>query len=134
MKMAAAPVLAVAVPQQARTADKPPIQLHTDLHVKPEEEARLLEDFHALYLPRISKAPGFIEARLLKFRRANVGKAPEHFNYRLVQIFETEELRDAWTTAEGHKIAWHEAIESHVKVPFIAYLYDITAESIATRR
>ncbi len=109
------------------------IQLHTDLHVKLEEEQQLLEDFHKLYLPAIRKAPGFIDAKLVKFVKANIGKAPEHYNYRMIQVFETEEQREKWTLMEGHKVGWHTAIERHVQVPFIAYLYQVEAEYQPTR-
>ena len=112
---------------------KMPIQLHTDMHVKPEEEQQLIKDFHNLYLPAVKKAPGFIDATLVKFVKANIGKAHEHHNYRLVQVFETEELREKWTLMEGHKVAWHKAIESHVKVPFIAYLFQVTAAAKPSR-
>lgn len=118
------PALASAAP-----AAKHPIQLHTDLNVKLEEEKQLLEDFKKKYLPRVRKAPGFIDAQLLKFRKANIGEAPTGHNYRLVQTFASEELREKWTVAEGHKIAWHEALESHVKVPFTAYLYEINGDA-----
>ena len=133
-KLFAASALAgAATPLEAQRTGNAPIQLHTDLHVKLEEELQLLADFHNLFLPRIRKAPGFIDARLLKFKQANVGKAHPHFNYRLVQIFESEQLREAWTKAEGHKVAWHKAIEPHVKVPFDAFLYEIVAENKKTR-
>jgi heme-degrading monooxygenase HmoA len=123
----------VAAAAPAATSGRRPIQLHTDLHVKLEEEQQLIDDFHKLYLPRIRKAPGFIDAKLVKFVKANIGTAPEHYNYRLIQVFETEEQRHAWTLMEDHKIGWHKAIESHVKVPFIAYLYEIAAEAKPTR-
>ncbi len=100
------------------------IQLHTDLEVKADSETQLLADFDKLFLPRIRKAPGFIDAKLLKFRKANIGTAPERYNYRLVQTFASEELREKWTAHADHKIAWHTAIEKHVKTPFIAYLFD----------
>jgi heme-degrading monooxygenase HmoA len=123
----------IAVPLAAQTSEPRrktrPIQLHTDLQVKPDQEKQLLDDFYKLYLPNVKKAPGFIDAKLLKFRNANIGTAPERYNYRLVQIFESEELRIKWTEAEGHKVGWHTAIEKHVTVPFIAYLYEIAAES-----
>ncbi len=130
----AAPAAAVPAALEAQVKPgRPAIQLHTDIHVKLDEEKQLLEDFHKLYLPLVKKHRGFIDAKLLKFRQANVGKPPEHYNYRLVQIFETEELREQWRKSEDHKIGWHKAIESHLKVPFIAYLYDIAAEARPTR-
>ena len=105
-------------------APVPTIQLHTDLEVKTESERQLLSDFEKLFLPRIRKAPGFIDAKLLKFRKANIGEPHARYNYRLVQTFTTEELREKWTINPDHKIAWHTAIEKHVKTPFIAYLFD----------
>jgi heme-degrading monooxygenase HmoA len=107
------------------SAATPAIQLHTDLEVKAGSEAQLLSDFEKLFLPRIRKAPGFVDAKLLKFRKANIGQAPDRYNYRLVQTFTSEELREKWTVHEDHKIAWHTAIEKHVKTPFIAFLYDV---------
>lgn len=109
------------------------IQLHTDLQVKPGSESKLIDDFHNLFLPRIRKAPGFVDAKLVRFVKANVGSAPVRYNYRLIQIFESEELREKWLLMEEHKIAWHQAIESHVQTPFVAYLYEVAAESKPTR-
>ena len=118
----------------AAAAAAPPediaIQFHTDLEVKPGSEAALLADFDRLFLPRIRRSAGFVDARLLKFRRANVGSAPERYNYRLVQIFRSEELHEKWTVHADHKIAWHEAIEKHVRTPFVAYLYDVNAKAV----
>ena len=110
-----------------------PIQLHTDIHVKAEEEKQLIDDFHKLYLPRIRKAQGFIGAKLLKFKQSNIGTAPDHINYRLIQVFETEALREQWSVHPDHKVAWHQAIESHLKVPFTAWVFEIAAESKPTR-
>ncbi len=118
-------VLAAGSAVSAGAAPKQGIQLHTDLEVKAHSEQQLLADFEKLFLPRIRKAPGFIDARLLKFRKATVGQAPERYNYRLIQTFSTEELREKWTMHPDHKIAWHTAIEKHVQTPFVAYLYDL---------
>ena len=118
-------LLAAGAVNSAVAAPSHGIQLHTDLEVKAQSEQRLLADFDKLFLPRIRKAPGFVDARLLKFRKANVGQAPDRYNYRLVQTFTTEELREKWSTHADHKIAWHTAIEKHVQTPFVAYLYDV---------
>ena len=125
---------AAAAPGAAAAAGPGPIHLHTDVHVKAGEEKQLIEDFHKLFLPRISKAPGFIDAKLVKFVKANVGKAHPHHNYRLIQVFQSEALREAWSTADGHKVAWHTAIESHLKTPFDAFLFEIVAEHQKTAR
>jgi mRNA-degrading endonuclease RelE of RelBE toxin-antitoxin system len=102
------------------------IQLHTDLEVPADREAKMLDDFEKRFLSNI-------DAKLLKFRQANVGKAHERYNYRLIQTFDSEENRVKWTHAEGHKVAWHEALEAYVKTPFIAYLYDIRVEGRPSR-
>ncbi|MEP7366608.1 MAG: hypothetical protein ABI972_25400 [Acidobacteriota bacterium] len=117
-------IAATAGGTRAPAAEKP-IQLHTDLEVKQGSEKALLADFEKLFLPRIRKAPGFVDAKLLKFRKANVGQAHDRYNYRLVQSFTTEELREKWTVHEDHKIAWHTAIEKHVNTPFVAYLFEV---------
>jgi heme-degrading monooxygenase HmoA len=101
--------------------------------VKPGSEQKLLDDFDKLFLPRIRKAPGFIDAKLVRFVKANVGAAPERYNYRLIQIFESEALREKWLQMEEHKVAWHTAIESHVQTPFVAYLYEVAAEGKPSR-
>ncbi len=100
------------------------IQRHTDLEVKADFETQLLADFDKLFLSRIRKASVFIDAKLLKFQKANIGRAPERWNYRLVQTFASEELREKWRAHADHKIAWHAAIEKHVGTPFIAFFFD----------
>jgi len=82
------------------------IQLHTDFLVNPEREQEFVDAWRTLWLPRVQTAPGFIEGRLLKLRQANVGDPPTQLNYRLIQVFESEEARHAWSEAPNHEGAW----------------------------
>ena len=105
------------------------IQLHTDFLVDPEREQEFVGAWRDEWLPRVSRAPGFIEGRLLKLRRANVGDPPTQLNYRLVQVFESEELRHAWSEAPAHAGAWP-PLERPLRLPpgtrwlFTALLFD----------
>lgn len=106
------------------------IQLHTDFLVDLAREDEFLRAFRDEFLPNIRGTPGFIDAKLLKLRRANVGDQPTALNYRLAQTFESEELREAWTVAPGHARAWP-PLEQPLKLPegttwlFTALLFDI---------
>lgn len=82
------------------------VQLHTDFLVDSDREAEFVAAWRDQWLPRVSRAPGFIEGRLLKLRRANVGDPPTQLNYRLIQVFESEELRHRWSEAPEHAGAW----------------------------
>ncbi len=105
------------------------IQLHTDFLVDEGREQEFVDAWRNEWLPRVSQAPGFIEGRLLKLRQANVGDTPTQLNYRLIQVFESEEQRHAWSEAPGHVGAWP-PLEKPLKMPpgtkwlFTAYLFD----------
>jgi heme-degrading monooxygenase HmoA len=106
-----------------------PIQLHTDFLVDLAREDEFLRAFQNEFLPNIRQSPGFIDAKLLKLRQANVGDQPTALNYRLAQTFESEETRVAWTEAPGHALAWP-PLEKPLKMPegtkwlFTALLFD----------
>ena len=106
-----------------------PIQLHTDFLVNLDREEEFLNAFRNEWLPRVRKAPGFIEGKMLKLRKANVGEAPTQVNYRICQTFETEEQRIAWSESEEHHKCWP-LLEKPLNRPpgtkwlFTAYLFD----------
>ncbi|HEX2324042.1 MAG TPA: hypothetical protein VHQ00_01520 [Chloroflexota bacterium] len=105
------------------------VQLHTDFLVDLEREQEFVDAWRNEWLPRVSGASGFVEGRLLKLRQANVGDPPAQLNYRLVQVFRSEELRHAWSEAPGHAGAWP-PLERPLKMPpgtrwlFTALLFD----------
>src|SRR5262245_52138376 len=83
-----------------------PIQLHVDLEVNPAKESDLLDTFHNVFRPTISRQPGFVSVALLKTRVAPA--------YRLVISFQTEEQRAAWVGTADHQRVWPQ-IEANLK-------------------
>ena len=118
---AAAATGALAIPA---TAAGKPIQLHVDLDVAPGKEKTLEANFEKTFRPTISKQPGFVEVKLLKFRKAMMGAGPAHSSYRLLISFHTEEQRVTWVASADHQKAWP-AIEGQLQgAKFTAWLYD----------
>jgi heme-degrading monooxygenase HmoA len=117
--------MAAALPAAAlQAAAKPPIQLHCDLELIPAREKEMLETYHKVFKPAISKQPGFVSVRLLKLTAEKQGKAPAGCPYRLVISFQTEEQRLTWVATPLHQKAWG-AMEATLKgVKFTALLYD----------
>lgn len=121
--LAAAAVAATAIPAAPPAATQP-IQLHVDLEVDPAKTAALEANFKKVFRPTISKQPGFVDVRLLKFRKAMVGEGPKTSFYRLLISFQTEEQRVTWVATADHQKAWP-TIEGLLKgAKFGAWLYD----------
>lgn len=121
--------LASAIPALSLTAAAAapanPIQLHVDLEVDPAKAAALEANFKKVFRPTISKQPGFVDVRLLKFRKAMMGEGPKTSFYRLLISFQTEEQRVTWVASADHQKAWP-TIEGQLKgAKFGAWLYDI---------
>jgi heme-degrading monooxygenase HmoA len=83
-----------------------PIQLHVDLEVDPAKEHDLLDTFHKVFQPTISRQPGFVSVALLKTRVAAA--------YRLVISFQTEEQRATWVGTADHQRVWPQ-MEANLK-------------------
>jgi heme-degrading monooxygenase HmoA len=83
-----------------------PIQLHVDLEVDPAKENDLLDTFHRVFQPTISRQPGFVSVALLKTRVASA--------YRLVISFQTEEQRATWVGTTDHQRVWPQ-MEANLK-------------------
>ncbi|MFB3778351.1 MAG: antibiotic biosynthesis monooxygenase [Bryobacteraceae bacterium] len=117
--------MAVALPAAALpAAEKPPIQLHCDLELIPAREKQMLETYHKVFKPAISKQPGFVSVRLLKLTAEKQGKAPAGCPYRLVISFQTEEQRLTWVATPLHQKAWGAMEETLKGIKFTALLYD----------
>jgi len=102
-----------------------PIQLHVDLDVDTVKEKDLVANFQKVFQPTIRKQPGFVDVRLLKFRKAMVGEGPGKWSYRLLISFQTEEQRLKWVASDDHQKVWP-TIERNLKgTKFAAWLYDI---------
>lgn len=121
-------VLAAALPaaQMAKgaAAAAPPIQLHCDLQLNPAREKEMLENYHKVFRPTISKQPGFVSVALLKLKAENQGKAPAGCPYRLVISFQTEAQRLKWVASPEHQKAWPTVENCLVGQKFSALLYD----------
>src|SRR5215472_10213426 len=87
-----------------RTDFPQPIQLHVELDVIPGKEKELEKGFREDFTPVISKQPGFVEVKLLRFTKAFVGK--ERAPYRLLISFEREEQRLQWVANPEHQRIW----------------------------
>ncbi len=115
---------ALAIPSATKAAAKP-IQLHVDLDVTPGKEKTLEANFEKTFRPTIGKQPGFVEVKLLKFRKAMMGAGPAHSSYRLLISFHTEEQRVTWVASADHQKAWP-TIEGQLQgAKFTAWLYDV---------
>jgi heme-degrading monooxygenase HmoA len=73
-----------------------PIQLHVQLEVDPARQNSLVETFHKVFEPVISRQPGFVSVTLLKSAAG----------YLLVISFETEQQRVNWVATEDHQRVW----------------------------
>lgn len=121
----AAALAAMSAPVLPAAGTGKPIQLHVDLEVAPGKEAMLEGNFRKIFEPTISKQPGFVEVKLMKFRQAMAGKAMAGFSYRLLISFKTEEQRMTWVASADHQRAWP-AIEAQLKgAKLVALLYDL---------
>jgi hypothetical protein len=82
------------------------IQVHVDLSVDPAKENQMLRDFEKDFKPAAAQFAGFMDVKIVKFRKAFVGRAPEGINYRFVLRYETEELRQKWIASDIHQKVW----------------------------
>jgi heme-degrading monooxygenase HmoA len=102
-----------------------PIQLHCDLDVTPGKEKMVEKNFETTFRPTISRQPGFVDVKLLKFNAAKMGDGPKNASYRLVISFQTEAQRVTWVATPDHQTAWP-TIENQLRgAKFTAWLYDM---------
>jgi heme-degrading monooxygenase HmoA len=102
-----------------------PIQLHVDLEVDLGKEKEMLKNYTGTFRPAITKQPGFVDVKLLKFRKAMAGEPPKSWNYRLLISFQTEEQRVRWVATDLHQKVWP-TIESCLKgAKYQPLLYDV---------
>ena len=114
-----------AVPVVGGAAPGKPIQLHVDLEVDPSREEEMVSNFRNVFEPAIRKQPGFVEVKLLKWRKALAGAGPASMKYRLLISFETEEHRLKWVATDTHQKVWPEVGKTLVGAKTIVLLYDV---------
>ncbi|MCL5745024.1 MAG: hypothetical protein M1541_14045 [Acidobacteria bacterium] len=104
--------------------DARPIELNVDLDVDPAREQELLTAFRTQFRPAISKQPGFLEVKLLRFVSTVQGAAPVNVNYRLLISFQSEAQRRTWVETPLHQKVWP-SIERTLRGGFSAYLFEV---------
>jgi len=115
---------ALALPSAANAANQP-IHLHVDLDVTPGKEKTLENNYAKIFRPAISKQPGFVEVKLLKFQAAKAGDGPKNSSYRLIISFQTEADRVKWVATDIHQKVWP-TMEGQLRgAKFSAWLYDV---------
>jgi antibiotic biosynthesis monooxygenase (ABM) superfamily enzyme len=82
------------------------IQVHVDMSVDLAKEAEMLRDFQNDFRPAAARFPGYIDVKIVKLRKAFVGRVPEGINYRFVLRYESEELRQKWIASDIHQKVW----------------------------
>jgi len=124
LKNMAAAGVAAAFPGLAQTASKS-IQLHVDLSVDPGKEKEMLDIFHGQFGPAAAKQPDFIDARMVKLRKALQGSAPSGANYRFVLQFQTEEQRQHWIATPMHQRLWPTIENTLSSKDYTVLLFDV---------
>lgn len=82
------------------------IQIHVDLSVDPAQEAHMLRVFETHFKPAAAQFEGYRDVKIVKLRKAFVGRAPQGMNYRFVLRYESEELRQKWIASDIHQEVW----------------------------
>src|SRR5437764_15045621 len=116
--------LAAFFPALAET-DSKSIQLHVDLSVDPAKEKEMLDIFHRQFGPAAVKQPGFIDAKMIKLRKALQGAAPSGANYRFVLQFQTEEQRQHWIATPVHQKLWPTIEKTLTTKDYTVLLFDV---------
>jgi hypothetical protein len=100
--------------------------LHCDLTVDPAREEELLRYFHEVFQPVAATFAGFRELKILKLRSLLQGAAPpaEGAPYRFQLSYESEALRQVWTSSPEHAALWPTIENTLVDKRYPIALYD----------
>jgi hypothetical protein len=82
------------------------IQIHVDLSVDTARESEMLRCFEMDFKPAAAKFQGYVDVKIVKLRKAFVGKAPAGINYRFILRYQSEELRQPWIASDIHQQVW----------------------------
>jgi len=82
------------------------IQVHVDMAVDPPKEQAMLRHFEEKFKPAAAQFAGFVDVKIVKLRKAFVGKAPAGINYRFVLTYQNEEQRQKWIASDIHQEVW----------------------------
>jgi antibiotic biosynthesis monooxygenase (ABM) superfamily enzyme len=100
------------------------IQIHVDMSVDPAKEAQMLRDFETHFKPAAAQYAGYIDVKIVKLRKAFIGRAPEGINYRFVLRYESEELRQKWITSDIHQEVWGMIEQTFLHTNYDVLLFD----------
>ena len=100
------------------------IQVHVDLSVDPAKEAEMLRYFESDFKPAAGQFSGYMDVKIVKLRKAFVGRAPEGINYRFVLRYESEELRQKWIASDIHQKVWGGIEQSLCNKDYAVLLFD----------
>ena len=81
------------------------IQIHVDLSVDPAQETEMLRRFETVFKPAAPTFEGYVDVKIIKLRKAFLGKAPAGIN-RFVLRYQSEELRQHWIASDIHQEVW----------------------------
>jgi len=111
---------------QERAPDKGPIVLYCDLAVDPTREQEMLHYFRKEFRPAAQKFNGYIDVKMLKFRKVvQGGPAPaSSINYRFQLTYESEEKRQEWIASEVHQRVWSLVEDTVVNKSYLVLLTD----------
>ncbi len=84
----------------------------------------MLETFHGAFAPAMRRQPGFVDVKLLKFRKPVAGEPPTKANYKLIISFQTEQQRLQWVATSEHQRLWPKIEETLTGMKFNAMLYE----------
>jgi len=101
------------------------IQIHVDLNVDPAKEKQMLQHFEKDFRPAAAKFQGYIDVKIIKLRKAFVGKAPEGLNYRFVLQYQSEELRQKWIASDIHQKVWGQIESTLRSKKYDVLLFDV---------
>jgi len=90
------------------TSRKDPIVLYCDLAIEPGREEEVLNFFHREFKPAAERFDGYIDVKMVKFRRVMQGgpPPPKGINYRFQLTYESEEKRQRWIASDVHSRVW----------------------------
>ena len=111
--------------QTASSAAKGTV-LHCDLTVDPAREEELLQYFHEVFLPAAATFAGFRELKMLKLRTILQGVVTpvQGILYRFQLSYESEALRQVWTSSPEHAALWPTIENTLIDKRYPIALYD----------
>ena len=87
----------------------------------------MLHNFETIFRPAAIKQAGYIDVKMLKLRRALMGKAPAGVNYRFALTYQSEELRQKWVASDIHQKVWPTMENLLATKNYTVLLFDVSS-------